>query len=113
MGLWPAPRPDFKVHCMDGLTFQPSQQQHVVVVDVDCKDPSNATSFPPEPFLTPEFFQRIFAMLHTDGLFILNLACRSPSLYQTKLALLRSMFASVRELPVSDTDINVIVFAFK
>jgi spermidine synthase len=54
----------------------------VIILDVDSKDMSVGMSCPPEAFVQPQVLQKISALLKPNGMFVLNLACRSPSLQQ-------------------------------
>ena len=88
--------------------------QHVVFVDVDAKDNTTGIMFPPPAFLSRDFLETLYNVLHGDGgLLVLNFACRSPSLYEATIGRIKDVFDAVFEVLVSKEDCNVVVFAIR
>jgi hypothetical protein len=80
----------------------------LLMVDVDSKNLSSGLSCPPPAFVEMSFFQSIHSALSPGGLFLLNLVCRSKSLFDEILNRARSVFKFVHQMSVPD-DVNVVV----
>jgi len=85
---------------------------HVIIVDVDSKDVTVGMSCPPASFLEKPFLDSVKALLHSEGLAIFNLACRSKPLLESTLAKLGNEFAQVCAAQAEE-DINKVVMCLK
>jgi hypothetical protein len=84
--------------------IQPSL--HFLFIDVDSKNASSGLSCPPAAFVELSFLQHVHSILLPRGLLLLNLVCRAKDLFQSIVALARSVFATVHLLSIPD-DVNV------
>ncbi|XP_030852906.1 eEF1A lysine and N-terminal methyltransferase [Strongylocentrotus purpuratus] len=105
-----------RIHIQDGLDFIKSAAQkdppslyNVVLFDVDSKDSTKGLSCPPKAFVEPVVLERVKRILHpTQGIFILNFACRDDVLKESVMSEIQTHFPSVYTSPMED-DINEIV----
>jgi len=78
--------------------------------DVDSKDSSLGMSSPPRPFVTPEFLATVKQILHhSQGMFVLNLACRDPLLRSEVIQDIHRVFQTVWSYKVPE-EVNEILF---
>lgn len=118
---WFGFKPDasLSVHIGDGLEFGvgATKKYVFIVVDVDSKDTTVGMSCPPEAFLSDSYLGRIKDALADGGVLVLNVAARSPDMYQSALESVCRAFPSsdgrVFFLKASDDDVNTVVFALK
>lgn len=82
-----------KLHVADGLVFlkQMEKAARLLVVDVDSKDLSVGMSCPPPAFVEESFLQTVKGKLDPEGMFLLNLVCRSTELYNQVIATLKKV----------------------
>ncbi|KAF4519043.1 hypothetical protein B566_EDAN001629 [Ephemera danica] len=85
------------------------QQFDSILFDVDNKDMSLGMSCPPQVFVTDDILGDVKSALKANGLFVLNLVCRDPSLRKKTLLKLRQIFLSVLLVPL-DGEVNEVVF---
>ena len=52
----------------------------IIMFDVDSKDSRIGMSCPPKPFVELEFLQLVNKCLNNNGIFVLNITCRDPTL---------------------------------
>eukprot|EP00057_Strongylocentrotus_purpuratus_P015343 XP_011669817.1 PREDICTED: methyltransferase-like protein 13 [Strongylocentrotus purpuratus] len=105
-----------RIHIQDGLDFiksaaekDPPSLYNVVLFDVDSKDSTKGLSCPPKAFVEPVVLERVKRILHpTQGIFILNFACRDDVLKESVISEIQTHFPSVYTSPMED-DINEIV----
>ena len=60
--------------------------------DVDSKDTRIGMSCPPKPFVEPEFLRSVNKCLETNGIFVLNITCRDPTLRSEVLTDIKNAF---------------------
>ncbi|ELU00523.1 hypothetical protein CAPTEDRAFT_136807 [Capitella teleta] len=103
-----------RVTVADGIDFirelsTHGTKKHVVIVDVDCKDPSLGISAPPQSFMEEDFLKCIDSILHPGGVLLLNLACRNQSIRTSIISQLKSVFQQVFVRKISG-DVNECVY---
>uniref|UniRef100_A0A3P9IWT2 eEF1A lysine and N-terminal methyltransferase n=1 Tax=Oryzias latipes TaxID=8090 RepID=A0A3P9IWT2_ORYLA len=82
-----------------------------IMLDVDNKDCSLGMSCPPAAFVETPFLQKIHNLLTPRGLFILNLVCRDPTLRQSVLEGVSSVFPTVLSQKI-DQEVNEVLLCF-
>ena len=105
-----------KVTVADGLVrihelSQSDVKQHIIIIDVDSKDVTVGMSCPPKPFVEKEFLETVRRCLDVDGVLMLNLVCRSASIYEEVINTTQSVFEQVIEMKMEE-DVNRIIFCF-
>ncbi|TRY74390.1 hypothetical protein TCAL_04600 [Tigriopus californicus] len=104
-----------KVIIADGIEFLntiKTETYDVIMLDVDSKDSSIGMSCPPKPFVEAETIRQIQHHCLTkdqQGVFVLNLVCRDPSLRQEVIATLKSQFTHVVSCPIPE-EVNEILY---
>lgn len=94
--------------------------QHMIVIDVDCKDSSSGMPFPPkvchvvagphlplvhaldfvsQEFVTPAFLATTRSALAPGGVLVLNVASRAKGLFNSVLEDIKSVFPCVLDVP--------------
>ena len=101
-------------HVADGLEYikQHKDRFEVLILDVDSKDNSQGISCPPVIFLEEEILRQVYDNLDENGVFMINLVCRSPSLREETQKKVCSIFPQVMVMKM-ERDLNTIIFAFK
>ncbi|RHY34880.1 hypothetical protein DYB32_002406 [Aphanomyces invadans] len=90
-----------------------------ILVDVDAKSKEEKAvglAAPPLDFISDATLASVHAALSENGMFLVNVACRSSEKYKSIVASLRRLFGSnecVVELKASEQDVNRIVCAVK
>ena len=64
----------------------------IVMFDVDSKDTRIGMSCPPKPFVEPEFLHSVNKCLKNNGIFVLNITCRDPTLRSEVLTDIKNTF---------------------
>ncbi|XP_065339265.1 eEF1A lysine and N-terminal methyltransferase homolog [Cloeon dipterum] len=103
-----------KVEIGDGLQYikngvASGLKYDAVLFDVDNKDTSIGMSCPPKEFVTEDMLKNVKNVLSDDGVFILNLVCRDPTLKTNTLQELMSCFKSVASVPLKN-EVNDVIF---
>nr|XP_054770161.1 eEF1A lysine and N-terminal methyltransferase-like [Lytechinus pictus] len=105
-----------RIHIQDGLEFikssaekDPPNLYNVVMFDVDSKDFSEGLTAPPKAFLETVVLEAVKTILHpTQGIFILNFACRDDLLKESVISDIQKHFPTLYASQLED-DINEIV----
>ncbi|XP_064615984.1 LOW QUALITY PROTEIN: eEF1A lysine and N-terminal methyltransferase-like [Liolophura sinensis] len=85
------------------------EQHLVVMLDIDSKDKTMGMSSPPLVFVQPEFLKTIKQLLHPEGVFVLNLACRDESLKTQVISDIQAVFPKLYCVSVSG-EVNDILY---
>lgn len=72
----------------------------IIMFDVDSKDPTLGMSCPPPAFVETGLLEKVFKLLSSRGVFMLNLVCRDSVLRQSVLERLQAVFPSVLSRPI-------------
>uniref|UniRef100_A0A3Q2FG57 eEF1A lysine and N-terminal methyltransferase n=1 Tax=Cyprinodon variegatus TaxID=28743 RepID=A0A3Q2FG57_CYPVA len=88
-------------HCFD-----------VIMFDVDNKDSSVGMSCPPAAFVETPVLQKVFNMLTSRGLFMLNLVCRDLLLRKNVLERVKSVFPTILSQRIPE-EINEVLLCFR
>ena len=102
------------IHVADGLDYIKEHKTpfEVLILDVDSKDNSKGISCPPEVFLEDEFLRQVYDKLDDNGVFMINLVCRSSPRREEAQKRICAVFKQVMVMKM-ERDVNTIVFAFK
>ncbi|EDO48242.1 predicted protein [Nematostella vectensis] len=105
------------IHVKDGLKFieeahikVPRPQYHAIMFDIDSKDVTVGMSAPSKDFVTPALLTRVKELLHNEGVFVLNLACRDKQLKASVIEDIKASFPRVYLVDIDD-DVNDVLFA--
>ena len=105
-----------------GLYFAP-ESMAFVIIDVDSKDRSVGMACPPPPFIEQGYLRQIHRVLRPDGILVVNLSARDPSMlegaYQNVAAVFPSVFLTDgnsghdgdEKLDEEREDLNIALFA--
>ncbi|XP_067001304.2 eEF1A lysine and N-terminal methyltransferase homolog [Anabrus simplex] len=102
------------VYIRDGVQYvhqaaEKGTSFHVVLFDVDSKNPSLGMSCPPQHFLEPSLLQAVKTCIGDEGFFILNLVCRVEDLKNDAINALKSTFESVSSFKL-EQEVSEIMF---
>ncbi|KNA23972.1 hypothetical protein SOVF_019750, partial [Spinacia oleracea] len=92
------------------VRHQPVQKFDIIVVDVDSSDSSSGLSCPAADFVEDSFFATVKDVLSEQGLFVINLVSRSPSIKEVIVSRMRTVFSHLYCLQL-EGDVNEVVFA--
>ncbi|XP_021745567.1 methyltransferase-like protein 13 [Chenopodium quinoa] len=92
------------------LRRHPVQKFDIIIVDVDSSDSSSGLSCPAADFAEDSFFATVKDVLSEQGLFIINLVSRSPSIKEVVVSRMRAVFSHLYCLQL-EGDVNEVVFA--
>ncbi|XP_041913396.1 eEF1A lysine and N-terminal methyltransferase [Alosa sapidissima] len=112
------PSDRLKVTLDDGLAHiaslesQGGHSYDVIMFDVDSKDPSLGMSCPPPAFIEKALLEKVFRLLSSRGVFMLNLVCRDTSLRQKVMGTLREVFPRVFSRPI-EGEVNDVLFCLR
>jgi len=101
------------VHVEDGVKFlceDVKQDSFYDVIFIDCNASDALESpmaFPPAAFLTKSFLKTLRRKCR--GIVVMNVSCRSSTVYASTLERMRSYFPSVRELSLKTQTLNRLV----
>lgn len=103
-----------KLYFEDGLAFMKKSAAKgetfdAVLFDVDSKDTTLGMSCPPKEFVEEEALSTVVKLLGDEGLFVLNLVCRSEELRKDVKVNLKKLFSSVSGYKL-EQDVNEVVF---
>ncbi|KAK1313849.1 hypothetical protein QJS10_CPA06g02039 [Acorus calamus] len=123
---------DIEVHIMDGIQFVKEKSSigedqgtssvqflaerkgnngmKIIIVDADSADSSSGLTCPPAVFLEESFLVTVKKFLSGGGLFVINLVTRSPSIRETVVSKLKTVFNSLFSLELEE-DVNMVLFA--
>ncbi|KAL1123784.1 hypothetical protein AAG570_001557 [Ranatra chinensis] len=101
----------------DGLDFiresaKKGEQYSAIMFDVDSKDMTVGMSCPPSSFVQADFLKCVANVVTDNGIFMLNLVCRDPSLRDEVWKRLKFIFGSVGSFKLDDY-LNEIVYCWK
>ncbi|KAL9237830.1 hypothetical protein vseg_012333 [Gypsophila vaccaria] len=82
----------------------------IIIVDVDSSDSSSGISCPAPDFLEDDFFTTVKNVLSDQGLFIINLVSRSPSMKKMVISRMKAVFSRLYSLQL-EQDVNEVIFA--
>jgi hypothetical protein len=109
--------PKMRLHIMDGLEYIAKEaenlnsKRHIVIVDVNTNDSSQALSCPPKPFVESQFLSRVKDILIPGGLCIVNVVTRDSKVRDEIQSTLQSVYGKcVYQLRI-DEDVNRIFVA--
>ncbi|KAH9619247.1 hypothetical protein KSS87_021477 [Heliosperma pusillum] len=88
------------------------QKIDIIIVDVDSSDSSSGISCPAPDFLEDNFFKTVRDVLCDQGLFIINLVSRSPSMKKIVISRMKMVFSHLYCLQL-EQDVNEVIFASK
>lgn len=88
----------------------PIRKLDIIVVDVDSSDSSSGLSCPAADFVEDSFFATVKDVLSEQGLFIINLVSRSPSIKEMVISRMRTVFSHLYSLQLEE-DVNEVLFA--
>ncbi|XP_074276180.1 uncharacterized protein LOC141599940 [Silene latifolia] len=88
------------------------QKLDIIIVDVDSSDSSSGISCPAPDFLEDNFFKTVRDVLSDQGLFIINLVSRSPSMKKMVISRMKMVFSHLYCLQL-EQDVNEVIFALK
>ncbi|XP_003974012.1 eEF1A lysine and N-terminal methyltransferase [Takifugu rubripes] len=80
----------------------------VIMFDVDNKDSTVGMSGPPPAFVETTFLQKVYNLLTSRGIFILNLVCRNVALREGVLERVNALFPTIL-LKKIDEDVNEVL----
>jgi len=86
------------------IVFAPNSMQFIVI-DVDSKDTSIGMSCPPVPFVSPTYLSQLYELLGEDGVLVINVSARDPTMLHSVKTNVHQIFDSVF---VSNTDTKTI-----
>ncbi|CAO2822471.1 unnamed protein product [Amaranthus hypochondriacus] len=82
----------------------------IIVIDVDSSDSSSGLSCPAADFVEDSFFASVKDNLSEQGLFIINLVSRSPSIKEMVVSRMNEVFSHLYCLQLEE-DVNEVLFA--
>ncbi|XP_042562006.1 eEF1A lysine and N-terminal methyltransferase [Clupea harengus] len=112
------PNDRLKVTLADGLAhitsleIQGGHSYDVIMFDVDSKDPSLGMSCPPPAFVEKALLEKVFCLLSSRGVFMLNLVCRDTSLRQKVMESVREVFPRVYSRSI-EGEVNDVLFCLR
>ncbi|KAK9664552.1 hypothetical protein RND81_14G050800 [Saponaria officinalis] len=86
------------------------QKLDIIIVDVDSSDSSSGISCPAPDFLEDNFFATVKNVLSDQGLFVINLVSRSPSMKKMVISRMKAVFSHLYSLQL-EQDVNEVIFA--
>lgn len=91
-----------KTHVADGLDYikSISSPVHLLIIDVDSKDLSLGMNCPPPAFVELGFLQVLKQKIDPNGMFMLNLVCRSKQLYNQVIQTLKQVRKNYFNIPI-------------
>ena len=101
------------VHIEDGVKFlcenvKEDNFYDVVFIDCNASDAMESPmAFPPATFLQKSFLKML--RRRCKGIVVMNVSCRSPSVYASTLERMRSYFGTVKELRLQTQTLNRLV----
>ena len=111
-----------KVITSDGLKYIKDFSQNnnaesnhlydIIMFDVDSKDSSIGMSCPPKPFVEPEFLLCVSKCLKDNGIFVLNITCRDPTLRSEVVTDVKKVFEEVLSYQIPQ-EVNEIFLCWK
>lgn len=88
-----------------------TRKTDVIIIDVDSSDSSSGLSCPAKDFVEDSFFTMVKDVLSEQGLFIVNLVSRSPSIKNSIISRIKMVFAHTYSLQLEE-DVNEVLFAY-
>ena len=80
--------------------------------DVDSKDSRIGMSCPPKPFVEPDFLRCVSNCMSEEGIFVLNITCRDPTLRLEVLSDVKNIFNNVLSYQIPQ-EVNEIFLCWK
>jgi 2-polyprenyl-3-methyl-5-hydroxy-6-metoxy-1,4-benzoquinol methylase len=68
------------------------KQYDFIIIDVDCKDPSMGLSAPPKEFITNDVLFKLYSLLSSDGILLINTVARNKELLNQFIDRLKIIF---------------------
>jgi hypothetical protein len=70
-----------------------SSTYQVIILDVDCKDPSLGLSAPPKEFISNDTLYKLYSLLANDGMLLINTVARNKELLNQLIDRLKIIFS--------------------
>ena len=88
------------------------QLYDIIMFDVDSKDSRIGMSCPPKPFVEPDFLRCVSNCMSEEGIFVLNITCRDPTLRLEVLSDVKNIFNNVLSYQIPQ-EVNEIFLCWK